>query len=285
MNHSDLILMDKRLTPQKRSSSVDSSHFPGIKDAKEGFDAPETLRKSLGTITTSPVSCFRNRRASSPCLYQEHETRPELSQCSNSKSPCGEEMEQSNTETEYDTSHSTKHCQIVCQSVHIRRSASVPCKTQNRDSSSSNDSGVSTGSARQRTIEYTDFEIPLTTAMSSRRHERHLYHPPRSTVHASLPRRSKSFDPLREITFQFQRGGRFGEKSSSAEAEIPICNSKGVSVHKNYNGSNDTTSLSGTGQPFIDSRSTSSGTSDMSDYIETLSLSSHSSSDTPDGLR
>lgn len=37
--------------------------------------------------------------------------------------------------------------------------------------------------------------------------------------------------------------------------------------------------------PYIDSRSTSSGTSDMSDYIETLSLSSHSSSDTPDSLR
>lgn len=37
--------------------------------------------------------------------------------------------------------------------------------------------------------------------------------------------------------------------------------------------------------PFIDSRSTSSGTSDMSDYIETLSLSSYSSSDTPDCLQ
>jgi len=32
--------------------------------------------------------------------------------------------------------------------------------------------------------------------------------------------------------------------------------------------------------PFLDSQSTSSYTSDMSDYIETLSLSSHSSSDT-----
>lgn len=35
-----------------------------------------------------------------------------------------------------------------------------------------------------------------------------------------------------------------------------------------------------TGVPFLDSQSTSSYTSDMSDYIETLSLSSHSSSDT-----
>lgn len=37
--------------------------------------------------------------------------------------------------------------------------------------------------------------------------------------------------------------------------------------------------------PYTDSRSTSSGTSDMSDYIETLSVSSHSSSDTPDSIR
>lgn len=35
-----------------------------------------------------------------------------------------------------------------------------------------------------------------------------------------------------------------------------------------------------TSVPFLDSQSTSSYTSDMSDYIETLSLSSHSSSDT-----
>lgn len=37
--------------------------------------------------------------------------------------------------------------------------------------------------------------------------------------------------------------------------------------------------------PYMDCNSTSSGTSDMSDYIETLSLSSHSSSDNPDCMR
>lgn len=37
--------------------------------------------------------------------------------------------------------------------------------------------------------------------------------------------------------------------------------------------------------PYMDSRSTSSGTSDMSDYFETLSLSSYSSSDTHDSLQ
>lgn len=43
--------------------------------------------------------------------------------------------------------------------------------------------------------------------------------------------------------------------------------------------------LSPGGVPYIDSHSTSSGTSDMSDYIETLSMSSYSSSDTPDSFQ
>ncbi|CAH2044347.1 unnamed protein product, partial [Iphiclides podalirius] len=56
-------------------------------------------------------------------------------------------------------------------------------------------------------------------------------------------------------------------KSSSAEAEVPVL------PPKQFKG-------------VMDTHSTSSGTSDMSDYIETLSLtSSHSSSDTPTGLR
>ncbi|XP_022916434.1 uncharacterized protein [Onthophagus taurus] len=101
----------------------------------------------------------------------------------------------------------------------VRRSSSVPCKA-NRDSSSSNDSGV--------------FELPTRKA----------------AVIQTLPRRSKSSDPLGDLSFRFQKEEG---KSASAEAEVPVC----------------------------PSGSTSSGTSDMSDYIETLSMSSHSSSDAP----
>ncbi|XP_066140538.1 uncharacterized protein [Euwallacea fornicatus] len=104
----------------------------------------------------------------------------------------------------------------------VRRSSSVPCKS-NRDSSSSNDSGV--------------FELPRRPQMSA---------------NMTLPRRSKSSDPLRDLSFQFNKAASEG-KSASAEAEVPVC----------PNGS------------------TSSGTSDMSDYFETLSLSSHSSSVEP----
>lgn len=73
----------------------------------------------------------------------------------------------------------------------VRRSSSVPCKS-NRDSSSSNDSGV--------------FELPRRPQMSA---------------NVTLPRRSKSSDPLRDLSFQFNKAATEG-KSASAEAEVPV---------------------------------------------------------------
>ncbi|XP_021915465.1 uncharacterized protein LOC110827779 isoform X3 [Zootermopsis nevadensis] len=175
----------------------------------------------------------------------------------------------------------------VSAAVHIRRSSSVPCKSgNNRDSSSSNDSGVSTGSLKHRGADFAEFELPLTTSMSTRRHHHalqarhHAGMPLTNCLHASLPRRSKSVDPLREISFQFQNV-KIPAKSSSAEAEVPICPGKRDSSKGFASPGADGAIV----VPYMDSRSTSSGTSDMSDYIETLSLSSHSSSDTPDSLR
>ncbi|KAK0172359.1 hypothetical protein PV328_005689 [Microctonus aethiopoides] len=166
-------------------------------------------------------------------------------------------------------------------SIKIRRSSSVPSKTgHNRDSSSSNDSGVSTGSLTHRNAEFVEFEFSLAPINSSRKQNILTVcrkSPPPICYHNSLPRKSKSSDPLRELSFQFQKL-KIPTKSSSAEGDIPTtCVPKGT---KGFNSPGETT-----GTPYIDSRSTSSGTSDMSDYIETLSLSSHSSSDTPDSLR
>ncbi|KAJ2940328.1 hypothetical protein O0L34_g2 [Tuta absoluta] len=125
----------------------------------------------------------------------------------------------------------------------------------NRDSSSSNDSGVSSWSLRQPP---TDYELPRCTA-AGRRHWRATRRPP--PPRAPRPRSSDAPRALPPAE---------APKSSSAEAEVPLLTLRtlrGVNV--------------GT-----DSRSTSSGTSDMSDYIETLSLcSSHSSSDTPVTMR
>lgn len=164
--------------------------------------------------------------------------------------------------------------------IKIRRSSSVPSKTgHNRDSSSSNDSGVSTGSLSHRTAEFVEFElsvVPTAAAIKQNVLSVCRKSPPPTCYHNSLPRKSKSSDPLRELSFHFQKI-KIPTKSSSAEADIPTCLPKAT---KGFNSPSEVSNA-----PYIDSRSTSSGTSDMSDYIETLSLSSHSSSDTPDSLR
>ncbi|GAB0098018.1 uncharacterized protein DMENIID0001_137080 [Sergentomyia squamirostris] len=275
MDHSDLLPQtgDKLLLARKRSSSADSSRF--LEEVEE-FDSTETLRKTS-------LTQLDGRRSSSPCLHQESELCEDNTCCgqaSSSVTPTNPEKA-TLAEPEDDLSGSTSQSQATQsqsqKSLYIRRSESVPCKAQNRDSSSSNDSGVSTGSLKQRTGDFTDFELPLTTAMSARRHQKHIL-PATTCVHASLPRRSKSFDPLRELNFQFQKI-KIPEKSTSAEAEVPICPPK----IKGFASPSEV--VVAANPPYVDSRSTSSGTSDMSDYIETLSLSSHSSSDTPEGMR
>lgn len=269
LDSSDLLPIDKRLTARKRSSSADSSRFlenSEFMSPLNGSASPstETLRKlSLGDIET--------RRSSSPCVHQESELCQDASCCATPTAPAPPESDEISASTASTSQNS--------QSMYIRRSESVPCKAQNRDSSSSNDSGVSTGSLRQRGTDFNEFELPMTTAMTSRRHQKQFIAlKSGGCVHTSLPRRSKSFDPLRDLSFQFQRV-KVPEKSTSAEAEVPICPPKG----KGYGSASENTT---TGQPgYVDSRSTSSGTSDMSDYIETLSLSSHSSSDAQENLR
>jgi hypothetical protein len=140
--------------------------------------------------------------------------------------------------------------------VNVRHSES-PSKQPNRDSSSSNDSGVSTASAVPK--EYNEFELPLINQIKKRRQ----LNQNKPCVHSSLIRRSKSFDPFGDLSFQFNQNRKNANGNGPIQNKSGKCPSLGAimtAVH-------------------IDSNSTSSGTSDMSDYIETLSLSSHSSSD------
>lgn len=139
--------------------------------------------------------------------------------------------------------------------VNVRHSES-PTKQQNRDSSSSNDSGVSTASAVPK--EFNEFELPLINQIKKRRQPNQN----KPCVHSTLIRRSKSFDPFGDLSFQFSQNRK------KAFGNLPIANKSGKCP-----------SLGAIMTGHIDSNSTSSGTSDMSDYIETLSLSSHSSSD------
>lgn len=140
--------------------------------------------------------------------------------------------------------------------VNVRHSES-PTKQQNRDSSSSNDSGVSTASAVPK--EYNEFELPLMNQIKKRRQ----LNQNKPCVHSSLIRRSKSFDPFGDLSFQFNQNRKNANGNLPIQNKTGKCPSLGAIMTAGH----------------IDSNSTSSGTSDMSDYIETLSLSSHSSSD------
>jgi hypothetical protein len=135
----------------------------------------------------------------------------------------------------------------------------------NRDSSGSNDSGVSASSS---TIRNELIDRPAISAKTRRRLQ--LNQQVRSCVHASLIRKSRSFDPFGDsIHFQFNpvMSNKALCNNSAAQNQSHKCPSLGAIMTGN-----------------IDTNSTSSGTSDMSDYIETLSLSSYSSCDA-DALR
>nr|XP_026487991.1 uncharacterized protein LOC113394785 [Vanessa tameamea] len=239
---------------QKRSSSVDSSRL--LEDLKE-FDS------SIGShATSSSMETLRNlaleNRLSSPC-----DNDREYYDCCKSS---GSENKTSEESSMKDILHlRNKHIDNAA----IKRSSSVPCKGGNRDSSSSNDSGVSSCSLKQGGGEFQEFEMPLTSGHSRYHYMVHkrLRGNLSGSIHSSLPRKSKSSDLLRDQPMQIHNNHNVHTKSSSAEAEVPVL------PPKQFKG-------------VLDTHSTSSGTSDMSDYIETLSLtSSHSSSDTPMGGR
>ncbi|XP_041982530.1 uncharacterized protein LOC121735695 [Aricia agestis] len=140
---------------------------------------------------------------------------------------------------------------------HSDADSSGPPPAGTRDSSSSNDSGVSSWSLRA------GFELPATTAAARRRYRsaRRDASPPPARRARSTPAHASPAPaaPTHNTTHD--------HKCCSAEAEVPVLTVKPL-------------------RGVADTHSTSSGTSDMSDYIETLSIcSSHSSSDTPVTMR
>uniref|UniRef100_A0A0A9W787 Protein Dok-7 n=2 Tax=Lygus hesperus TaxID=30085 RepID=A0A0A9W787_LYGHE len=274
------------LVDRSRRSDSDM-RVPG--SAMLGMNHPQSANSSPYLMRRNPIAVTRKRSSSADSTrYDDDEVTLRCSQETVDSLPRPEEEADANGSVQ-SVVEANDSLRSVIESVSqdstapvpVRRSSSVPCKPANRDSSSSNDSGVSTGSLKHRGGDFAEFELPLTTSMSSRRHllSQALHASQDCCLHASLPRRSKSSDPLKELSFQFPRV-KVPAKSSSAEAEIPICHNK--REPKEYSSPNSDGAIV---VPYIDSRSTSSGTSDMSDYIETLSMSSHSSSDTPDSLR
>ncbi|XP_013195567.1 uncharacterized protein LOC106138830 [Amyelois transitella] len=151
--------------------------------------------------------------------------------------------------------------------VKIRRSSSVPSKSdKNRDSSSSNDSGVSTGSLKHHKGDFTDFEMPITNAKSTKKHMKCNKQMRKSMtpVHMNF---SNSSDPLKNLTFHFEE--------VTALAKSNSCDVDTLTRRKKNHLEADITAR----HSHLTNKSTSSGASDTSDYMESLSVSSFSSCD------
>ncbi|XP_050677160.1 uncharacterized protein LOC126973856 [Leptidea sinapis] len=154
--------------------------------------------------------------------------------------------------------------------VKIRRSSSVPSKSdKNRDSSSSNDSGVSTGSLKHHKGDFNEFESSMNNSKATKKYVKNK--PFRNTlmpVHGPFLKSSSS-DPLKNLTFQFEEVATM-TKSNSCEAET-------LTRRKKKNGESDSAARHSQA-----TKSMSSGASDTSDYMESLSVSSFSSCEQSD---
>ncbi|XP_061718699.1 uncharacterized protein LOC133526203 isoform X1 [Cydia pomonella] len=151
--------------------------------------------------------------------------------------------------------------------VKIRRSSSVPSKSdKNRDSSSSNDSGVSTGSLKHHKGDF-EFEMPVTNGKSSKKYFKSNKPIRRALtpVHGPFVK-SNSSDPLKNLTFHFEEVATM-TKSNSCDVDT-------LTRRKKRNVDTDMTA-----RHSQVTNNTSSGASDTSDYMESLSVSSFSSCD------
>lgn len=181
-----------RIEYRKRSSSADSSRF--LEDVKE-FEGSVGSRGSGSSIETLRDADLApaGAHAAAPCRCAREHKHSDADSSEASKGRGG-------------------------GSAGAAAAGGGPAG--NRDSSSSNDSGVSSCSLRPAAGE---FELPLTTA-AARRHyrcaRRATAAPRGSGAGGCPPRRSRSTDPLQDGT-ALQRE-RVPAKSSSAEAEVPV---------------------------------------------------------------
>lgn len=212
----------------KKSSSVDSFRY------LESDDTTPTIIEDDRTLSAST------------CTYQN------VVEATNIDSSIPSSTQEENNNNNVNQNKQPK------EHIKLGNIRSAECPPNNRDSSSSNDSGVSTASAVPKT-HFNEFELPLINQIKKRRQ----LNQNKPCVHSSLIRRSKSFDPFGDLQFQFAQNKRILSNGSSLPNKSNKCPSLGAIMTAGH----------------VDSNSTSSGTSDMSDYIETLSLSSQSSSD------
>lgn len=165
-------------------------------------------------------------------------------------------------------------------SVKIRRSSSAPSKSEkNRDSSSSSDSGVSTGSLKYPKYDMGDLELPITKHTCQNKLNR------KTMDYSPVSITSTTSDPMQQISFKFHEQPNIIKSESFDSGTILRRPSK--SALYNFFQYSHTFFISNYNFHYfvglaLDNRvrSPSSCGSETSDYLETLSISSLSSNET-----
>lgn len=114
----------------------------------------------------------------------------------------------------------------VLDSVKIRRSSSVPSKSENRDSSSS-DSGVSTGSLKHHKYDCVDLESTITHTPICTKH-RASFKSNRKTKMITGSTVSNASDPMQQIHFQFDKDLTLVKSKSCDTAPVCFRKHKGI---------------------------------------------------------
>jgi len=219
---SPLKLQNIKLSPEKSASNPILS---------ESSVLEKQCKTSLGLLSFNKYSTLDNKRSDrrrSSSTYSPKASKENAisdSRVPQVDSDSGLESDKLSSQENDDTLENLRHRKesSTLAGGSIRRLSSIACKSSNRDSSSSNDSGFSSTSHKYRCQDFTEFEMPLTTSGSAKRHNSFNQHCHKNGGDrcSPIPRRTKSSDPLRDLSFQFLKGS-VQPKSSSAEAELPL---------------------------------------------------------------
>ncbi|CAH2044243.1 unnamed protein product, partial [Iphiclides podalirius] len=256
-DHSDYTPMDS----SSRNLSDNVSRISHVSDPTQHSDTENTVS---------------TRRSSSADFTRQREEFPAPRVCftptvmrKTSKTERINESAHTRKETAFKTPEPRTESALVARfrdAVKIRRSSSVPSKSdKNRDSSSSNDSGVSTGSLKHHRGDLNEMD-----GANPKQHKRHpkskQFRAALAPVHAPFAR-SNSSDPLKHLSFHFEEVAALAKSSSFDVDTLTRRKKKAGEASAEARHSQ------------LTSKSTSSGASDTSDYMESLSVSSLSSCD------
>ncbi|CAG9564451.1 unnamed protein product [Danaus chrysippus] len=257
---------DKQRATSECCNNMEHTENSSCSNSKHSDNISRISHVSDNTQQTSSDNTISTRRASSADFTKRYDDEDRLTRACYTPTVIRRSFRtdnindtHTNTNIEKDkTQAKTENVTLVTKlrdAVKIRRSSSVPSKSdKNRDSSSSNDSGVSTGSLKHHKG---DFELDTT---KSSKKTKNKFRNTLTPVHAPL--KCNASDPLKHLTFQFEEVSTMTYNDGHTLTNTKKRNGEGDAVRHSHL-----------------TKSSSSGASDTSDYMESLSVSSFSSCD------